>query len=183
MWFMAMAAIAANGLLGGMVAIFFGRTFSGPGLLSVAAFIGFLFLLVNVVFFLVYRETQRDLLDTLSLDIIIDKGDSDQRTERYLSIVKIVEDHLVRNRLNFETRLEGRRFGGPFRPYGKVFLIRAYGLTLGVKRDKIGRFTGVASIFVGPASGPSDPVPRRLLEGLRQEFLRCEKSGAPEKNP
>ena len=145
------------------------------------AMLAFIFLVVNLVGYLGFRGSEKDLLDTLSVDIILDKGDSDERTHQYETIVKLVEGNLVRNRITFDARFEGHRFGGPIVPYSRAFFLRTYGLTLKVKRDKIGRFAGVASVIIGPVSGPEDTVARKLLSGLRDELLRSETKDRPEK--
>jgi hypothetical protein len=181
MGFLALAAIATDVILGGMVVLFFEKTFSKLDLLSTVAMIGFIFLVANLVVFLFYRESQKEILDTISFDIVLDRGDFDYWTETYKSIVKQVEGHLVRNRITFDTRLEGHRFGGLLVPYGKVFHLGADGLTLKVKRDKVGRGTDVARLMIGPVSGPKDPVARKLLNGLREELLLSEEKDRPDK--
>ncbi len=160
-----------------LLAIFYLMTLlRDQDMLSMIALLAFIFLLLDILVYMEIRDFLKDISDTLHFTVRLDKGDFRGNTDLYNSIVKLAEDHLVRNRITFEPRLEGHKFGGHLVPYSKAFHLGAYGLTLKVRRGK-----GVAHVLFGPVSGPGDPVARRLLEGLRQELLRSETSAPPEK--
>ncbi len=142
----------------------------GQDLLSTIALLAFIILLADLLAYLEIRGFLKDMFDSLLFTVRLDKRDFRANDDLYRSIVRIAEDNLVRNRITFDARSEGHRFGGHLIPYSKAFILGAHGLTLKVRRGKT-----VAHVILGPVSGPDEPVPRKLLEGLRQELLRSEK--------
>jgi len=162
-------ALAVNIMTVGLFVLLSKVRFPDMDMLIVGAQLVFVLIVINPVLFLVYRDMEKDLGDALNFCTVLE---GDNKLDLYKSIVKQVEDYLVKNRLTFKTRLEGYKYEGSFLPYSKVFDIGTYGLALKVKHEKLGRSTNLARIILGPVSDPDDPVPRKLMNELRSELQR-----------
>jgi hypothetical protein len=138
---------------------------------------------LNPVLYLSYRYHERDLLDTLSFRVELDKRDFGADTDLYKSIIRQVEAYLNNNRIGCSHSFDGFRFGGMTLPYSKVLSLESIGAKLKVRRDKGGRTKAMALVIIGPVSGGNEAVLRKLMGELRSElerFMKEERSTKPD---
>lgn len=122
------------------------------------------------VFYIDYRESWRDLINSLNFSIILDADKFNESIAQYNSVIMAVEDYLRRKRISYSSSFEGHKFGGLYLPYSKVFDLQTFNAKLKVKREKLGRFIIIARIIVGEVTDISEPFLRKLMEELRAEM-------------
>jgi len=129
-------------------------------------------LFVNLIFYLNYRESWRDQLNTFNFLIVLGAKDPKENFAQYNLAISIVEEYLARNRISSTSSFEGHKFGGPYLPYSKVFELNTFNAKVKVKRDKLGRFTVIAQIIVGEVTDISERFLKKLIEDLRVEMVK-----------
>lgn len=137
--------------------------------------------IINILL-LISALRRRRYFDALWFSVPLPACPVEQR-ERLRAVVSGTERYLAANRISYTSGKAGGPYAGRIGAPEKSFRLEGAGLRFEIFRNaRGGPGRTEAELFLGPVADKTDPVARKLLEGLRQELLRPGEGPPPGKS-